>query len=110
MSESLNSTIKKPRLGWLDALRGFTMILDGEVDYLPEQAFLNAGLRIRTEDRREGREKSDEMHYEGGIRQFVQFRNKNKTINYDEELIILFYSVLQYLRQHYFFPVRANLN
>ena len=27
MSESLNSTIKKPRLGWLDALRGFTMIL-----------------------------------------------------------------------------------
>lgn len=41
---------------------------------------------------------------------YVEFRNKNKAINYDEELIVLFYSVLQYLRQHYFFPVRANLN
>ncbi len=27
MSENLKSTIKKPRLGWLDALRGFTMLL-----------------------------------------------------------------------------------
>lgn len=41
---------------------------------------------------------------------YAEFRNKNKTINYDEELIVLFYSVLEYLRQRYFFPVRANLN
>jgi F-type H+-transporting ATPase subunit beta len=26
-----------------DTIRGFNMILDGEVDHLPEQAFLNAG-------------------------------------------------------------------
>ncbi|MEA4809418.1 ATP synthase beta subunit C-terminal domain-containing protein, partial [Macellibacteroides fermentans] len=26
-----------------DTIRGFRMILDGEVDYLPEQAFLNVG-------------------------------------------------------------------
>ena len=26
-----------------DTVRGFEMILDGEVDYLPEQAFLNVG-------------------------------------------------------------------
>jgi F0F1-type ATP synthase, beta subunit len=26
-----------------DTIRGFKMILDGEVDYLPEQAFLNVG-------------------------------------------------------------------
>jgi F-type H+-transporting ATPase subunit beta len=26
-----------------DTIRGFNMILDGEVDYLPEQAFLNVG-------------------------------------------------------------------
>ena len=26
-----------------DCIRGFNMILDGEVDYLPEQAFLNVG-------------------------------------------------------------------
>ena len=26
-----------------EVIRGFNMILDGEVDYLPEQAFLNVG-------------------------------------------------------------------
>ena len=41
---------------------------------------------------------------------YAEFRNKNKAINYDEELIVIFYSVLEYLRLRYFFPVRANLN
>ncbi|MBQ4322184.1 MAG: DNA topoisomerase (ATP-hydrolyzing) subunit B [Oscillospiraceae bacterium] len=44
-----------------------------------EQAFLNAGLKIRTIDKREGQEKEDTMHFEGGIREFVGFVNKNKT-------------------------------
>ena len=44
-----------------------------------EQAFLNAGLRISTRDEREGKEAFDEMYYEGGIREFVTFINKNKT-------------------------------
>jgi len=44
-----------------------------------EQAFLNAGLKIRTIDKREGQEKEDTMYYEGGIREFVGFVNKNKT-------------------------------
>ena len=43
-----------------------------------EEAFLNAGLRIRTIDLREGQEQSDEMCYEGGIREFVTFINKSK--------------------------------
>ena len=43
-----------------------------------EEAFLNAGLRIRTVDLREGQEQSDEMCYEGGIREFVSFLNKSK--------------------------------
>jgi DNA gyrase subunit B len=43
-----------------------------------EQAFLNAGLRISTKDERPGRETYDEMCYAGGIREFVQFINKNK--------------------------------
>ena len=43
-----------------------------------EEAFLNAGLRIRTIDRREGEQQMDEMCYEGGIREFVTFLNKSK--------------------------------
>ncbi len=43
-----------------------------------EEAFLNAGLRIHTIDLREGQEQSDEMCYEGGIREFVTFLNKSK--------------------------------
>ena len=44
-----------------------------------EQAFLNGGLYISTEDKREGKEQKDEMCYAGGIREFVSFINQNKT-------------------------------
>ena len=44
-----------------------------------EQAFLNAGVRILMADRRPGREAEENMHYEGGIREFVTFINQNKT-------------------------------
>ena len=44
-----------------------------------EQAFLNGGLKITLEDQREGREQSDSMCYEGGIREFVAWLNKHKT-------------------------------
>ena len=43
-----------------------------------EEAFLNAGLRIRTVDLRSGQEKEDNMCYEGGIREFVTWLNKSK--------------------------------
>ena len=43
-----------------------------------EQAFLNGGLTITIEDRREGREQKDTLYYEGGIREFVRFLNKHK--------------------------------
>ena len=49
-----------------------------------EQAFLNAGLRIRTIDNRPGREQSDEMCYEGGIREFVTYLNNNKDVLHNE--------------------------
>jgi DNA gyrase subunit B len=49
-----------------------------------EEAFLNAGLRIRTIDEREGREQSDEMHYAGGIREFVSYVNRSKSILHPE--------------------------
>ena len=44
-----------------------------------EQAFLNAGLKISTRDLRPGTEQYDEMCYEGGIREFVEYINRNKT-------------------------------
>ena len=44
-----------------------------------EQAFLNAGVHIFIADRRPGHEAEESMHYEGGIREFVTFINKNKT-------------------------------
>ena len=44
-----------------------------------EEAFLNAGLRIHTYDLRPGREEHDDMCYEGGIREFVSWLNRNKT-------------------------------
>ena len=49
-----------------------------------EQAFLNAGLRITITDARAGKEQSDTMCYEGGIREFVTFINKNKTPLHNE--------------------------
>ena len=44
-----------------------------------EQAFLNAGVKILMADCRPGQERSESMHYEGGIREFVAFINKNKS-------------------------------
>ncbi len=44
-----------------------------------EEAFLNAGLRIRTVDLRPGMEQEDSMCYAGGIREFVTWLNKSKT-------------------------------
>ena len=44
-----------------------------------EEAFLNAGLSICITDAREAQPVSDTMCYEGGIREFVKFCNRNKT-------------------------------
>ena len=58
-----------------------TTVYDYEILHtrMREQAFLNAGLRIVTEDLRAGQEQRDEMHYAGGIREFVSWLNRNKT-------------------------------
>ena len=46
---------------------------------MQEQAFLNAGLQITIADERPGREKSQTMRYDGGIREFVTYLNRHKT-------------------------------
>lgn len=48
---------------------------------LREQAFLNAGIRILLEDKREPDGRTDSLCYEGGIREFVQYVHKRKGLS-----------------------------
>ena len=57
-------------------------------DRLRQQAFLNAGLRISITDMRSDEPKSDSMCYEGGIREYVTFINKNKTALHEEVIYV----------------------
>jgi len=53
-----------------------------------EQAFLNGGLRITVRDEREGQTAEDSMCYEGGIIEFVQYINRNKTPLHDNVIYL----------------------
>lgn len=47
---------------------------------LKELAFLNKGLKISFKDSREGREQEDFIHYEGGIKEYVNELNKKDAL------------------------------
>ena len=49
-----------------------------------EEAFLNAGLSITITDDREDEVRSETMCYEGGIREFATWSNRNKTVIHDD--------------------------
>ncbi|MBR5967140.1 MAG: DNA topoisomerase (ATP-hydrolyzing) subunit B [Lachnospiraceae bacterium] len=51
---------------------------------LREIAFLTKGLRIVLRDKREEEEKVAEFHYEGGIREYVQYLNRSQVTLYPE--------------------------
>ena len=51
---------------------------------LREMAFLTKGLRIVLKDLREEEVIEKEFHYEGGIKEFVQYLNHSKTALYDD--------------------------
>ena len=51
-----------------------------------EIAFLTKGLKIVARDKREEEEKEVTFHYEGGIKEFVQYLNKSNTALYDDIL------------------------
>ena len=65
-----------------------------EVDYqyeilikrLRELAFLNAGVTIVVTDERPEEKLENTFHYMGGIREFVSFLNKNKTLLHQEPI------------------------
>ena len=47
-------------------------------------AFLTKGLRIVLEDKREGQEREKVFHYEGGIKEYVSYLNKQKDALYED--------------------------
>ncbi|WP_312653253.1 DNA topoisomerase (ATP-hydrolyzing) subunit B [Proteiniclasticum sp.] len=58
---------------------------------LRELAFLNKGLRISIKDEREdenGEEKEESFYYEGGIKSFVEYLNRNKEVLHKEVMYI----------------------
>ena len=69
----------------------FTMV---DFDYatlehrLRELAFLNSGVRIILNDLRGVEPKSEEMHYDGGLRAFVQFLDRTKHALISEPVVV----------------------
>lgn len=55
---------------------------------LRELSFLNKGIKIVFEDKREGQEKKKEFHYNGGLVEYVKFLNKSRTGIHDEIVYI----------------------
>ena len=51
---------------------------------LRETAFLTKGLKITLRDKREGMEQEKVFHYEGGIREFVQYLNRSAEVLYPD--------------------------
>ncbi len=69
------------------------LVYDYKILYkrLQEQAFLNAGVKIVLKDERpdeNGKLKEDVLHYEGGIKEFVQYLNRHKTPIHEDVIYV----------------------
>ncbi len=56
---------------------------------LREMAFLNKGVKITLKDEREGRKKKEVFHYEGGIKEYVKYMNKNKGVIHQDVIYFM---------------------
>ena len=65
-------------------------IFDFEVlaSRLRELAFLNKGLAITLRDKREEEERVEKYHYEGGIKEFVSYLNRNKEVLHESPIYV----------------------
>ncbi|AZV49339.1 DNA gyrase subunit B [Bacillus halotolerans] len=70
----------------------FTETTEYEYDLLAnrvrELAFLTKGVNITIEDKREGQERKNEYHYEGGIKSYVEYLNRSKEVVHEEPIYI----------------------
>ncbi|KKI89753.1 DNA gyrase subunit B [Bacillus sp. SA1-12] len=66
-----------------------TTVYDYEIlaNRIRELAFLNRGLKITIEDKRETK-RSNEYHYEGGIKSYVEHLNRTREVIHDEPVYI----------------------
>ncbi|GHU33996.1 DNA gyrase subunit B [Spirochaetia bacterium] len=53
-----------------------------------ELAFLNKGLTISIRDERTDQPKSNEFHFEGGLRSFIEYLNEGKTLLHPEPILL----------------------
>ena len=68
-----------------------SLVYDYEIlhERMREEAFLNAGLAITiTDDRDDEKQISETMCYEGGIKEFAAWCNRNKTVLHDEVIYL----------------------
>lgn len=55
---------------------------------LRELAFLNKGIAIILRDKREDEERFEKYHYEGGIKEFVSYLNRNKEVLHESPIYV----------------------
>ncbi|MBM6820294.1 DNA topoisomerase (ATP-hydrolyzing) subunit B [Clostridium saudiense] len=55
---------------------------------LRELAFLNKGIAITLRDKREEEERVERYHYEGGIKEFVSYLNRNKEVLHESPIYV----------------------
>jgi len=67
-----------------------TTVFDYDIlaNRLRELAFLNRGIKITIEDKREDENRKNEYYYEGGIKSYVEHLNRTREVLHDEPIYI----------------------